>query len=168
MGIFTGIKGAKRGFSSNPIKEGDYVVRIDDAKVLNTRMSGELWKTTLTVLAVESGENKVGEVVHVFFGTKHGLDIFQQNVKSLLAGVLDCADEDIDDAAAERCILDDSPIVGLVTRVRATRRTSQKTVTKEGLPATYLTYSWSAALTNEEIERAITAEGVKRFFPNGL
>ena len=67
MGAFSGLRDAARGFSSNPIRQGRYVARIDAIDSFDAEQKGLMWKNTLTILAVEDGDHSVGEVVHVFF-----------------------------------------------------------------------------------------------------
>jgi|SRR5688572_7003193 len=170
MGAFAGLKDAKRGFNSNPVQEGKYVARIDASNYFDTEQNGEMWKNTLTILAVVDGDaHRVGEVVHTFFRTKAGKKVFQQNLKSFIAGVLDVADEAIGEPEADEVLSENNPMLGLVTTLTV-RRQASKTAKDEktGEPLTYLVYSWAPSLSNDEIKSAIGAEGVARFFPSGL
>lgn len=173
MGAFTGLRDAKRGFSSNFLKQGKYVVRIDSLDFFDSD-NGEFWKNTLTVLAVEEGEHKVGEVVHVMFkyvSTAEGKQIFQRNLKAFLAGVLDVEDDRIDEAAADRAKSEDSPLKGLVTVVTARNRASKDKVydkgPNKGQPVEYTVYSWEPSLDDEAIKEAIGKEAYEKHFPNG-
>ncbi len=167
MGAFTGLKDAKRGFQSNPLKAGKYVCRIDACDFFDTEQAGEMWKNTLTILAVEEGEHKVGEIVNTFFRVGAGKSTFQSNLKAFLAGVLDVDDEAIDEASAMKATEENSPMRGLVTIVTARQRTSKKKVDdKTGEPVEYTVYSWSACLNDAEIVAAIGDEAYAQFFPN--
>jgi len=168
MGAFTGLKDARRGFNSNKLRAGEYLVRIDKCEFFDTKMSGEKWKNTLTVVGTISGDHKVGEVAHVIFSMANGQMVFQSNLKGFLAGVLGVSDEEIDEPSATIARSEDSPLYGMVTRVIATQRTSRDKKDKDGNPTTYVVYNWSPAFTPEEITSAIGDEAVKRFFPNGL
>lgn len=168
---FKGMKDASRGYSSNAVREGRYLVRIDECSFFDTN-NGEKWKNTLTVLAVEDGDHRVGEVINTFFKVGSGkiqLEIFQRNVKSFVAGVLDCADEDVDEDAIDTVLGEDNPLKGHVTFLSVTMRQSRDKIDeKTGEKALYPVYSWSPAYTPEEIRSALGEEGVARFFPNGL
>ena len=167
MGAFDGLKDAKRGFNSNALKEGQYVVRIDECSFFETEQNGEMWKNTLTVLAVEDGEHRVGEIVNTFFRVMAGKKTFQSNLKAFIAGVLDVPDEDIGMENTKEILGADNPMRGLVTVVTAKRRTSKDKVdekTKE--PIQYTVYSWSPCLSKEETMAALGDEVYQRFFPS--
>lgn len=168
MGAFSGLKDAKRGFQSNPLQEGKYIVRIDGCEFFDTEQNGEMWKNTLTILSVIDGEHKVGEVVNTFFRMKAGKKTFQQNLKAFVAGVLDVDDDDVGEEDATEILSEKNPLKGLVTIVTGRRRTSKDKKTDEGLPVTYVVYSWTPFLSDEEIVGVLKEEGMARFFPNGL
>lgn len=168
MGAFSGLKTASRGFQSNPLRPGRYVVRIDECSFFDTEQKGEMWKNTLTILAVEEGDHKPGEQVHTFFKVGAGKQVFQRNLKAFLAGVLDVADDEIGEEEGLEAASDGSPMLGLVTVVTARRQTSQKTKDEDGNPVQYTVYSWTPSLTDDEIREALGEEGMTRFFPNGL
>lgn len=173
MGAFSGLKDASRGFSSNPIRAGRYAVRIDGCDFFEAR-AGEKWKNTLTVLAVEDGgekPHKVGETVHTFFNCKagkEGKEIFQRNLKSFMAGVLDVGDEEIGEDEATVASSDDSPLKGLVTIVTVRMQASKDKVDEQGNPRMYPVYGWDASLEPEQIEELLGEEGMAKFFPNGF
>ena len=48
MGRFSGLDKATRGFASNRLREGKYVVRVDGCDYFPTEMYGDAWKNTLT------------------------------------------------------------------------------------------------------------------------
>lgn len=168
---FKGMKDATRGYNSNPVREGRVLVRIDECSFFDTN-NGEMWKNTLTVLAVEDGDHKPGDVVNTFWSVGSGQirrDIFQRNVKAFVAGVLDCQDEDVDEESIDAVLGNDNPLKGHVTLLTVNMRTSRDKVDeKTGQPKMYPVLSWSPAYTVEEIREAIGDEGVSRFFPNGL
>lgn len=169
---FKGMKDATRGYSSNVVREGRFLVRIDGCDFFDTN-NGEKWKNTLTILAVGEGNHKVGEVVNTFWKVGSGkihLEIFQRNVKSFVAGVLDCADEDVGEEAIETVLSGESnPLLGHVTLLTVNMRQSRDKVDeKTSEKAWYPVLSWSPAYTPQEIRDAIGDEGVARFFPNGL
>lgn len=172
MGAFAGMKDAKRGFDKNPLRPGRYVVRIDSCEffefVDRKGKDSEAWKNTLTILAVEEGDHRVGEIVHTYFGMAGGKKTFQMNLKSFLAGVLDVPDEAIDEAAATAACSEDSQMKGLVTVVTGRGRRSKSTIDeKTGEPVEYTVYSWSPCMNDDEIIAAIGEEAFNTFFPNG-
>lgn len=168
MGAFSGLKDAKRGFSSNPLRPGRYLARIDECAHFDTEQKGEMWKNTLTILAVEEGDHKVGEQVHTFFKLSAGKQVFQRNLKAFIATVLDVDDEEIGEDEAKQISGEEQRMAGLVTVVTARKQTSKDGKDDDGKPRQYTVYSWSASLTNAEVAEAIGEEGVARFFPNGL
>lgn len=176
MGAFSGLKDAKRGFNSNPMREGEYVVRIDACEFFEckTRSGGdaEMWKNTLTILAVNRGDDphRVGEIVHTFFKCGDGTpkETFQANLKGFIAGVMDQSDEAVDENAASEVLGKNNPLCGLVTVVKASTRASKKKRDEKNNPFTYMVYSWSPTLSKDAIVEAIGEEGVRTHFPNGL
>jgi len=177
MGAFSGMKNAKRGFSSNPLQSpGRYLVRIDECSFFeytdNNGAENEMWKTTVTVLAVAEGDSKEGEVCHIFYklGGNVPKQTFQANVKGFICSVLNVAEEDVGENESKQCLdADDSPLNGLVTTVTARNRKSKKTKDKEtGDPVEFAVYSFSEALTDKEIRDVLEAAEIKKYFPNGL
>lgn len=168
MGAFTGLKDAKRGFSSNPLRPGRYLVRIDECSHFDTEQKGEMWKNTLTILAVEEGDHKVGEQVHTFFKVSAGKQVFQRNLKAFIATVLDVDDSEIGETEAKEISGEEQRMAGLVTLVTARKQASKEGKDEKGNPRVYTVYSWAPSLTNQEITEAIGEDGVARFFPNGL
>lgn len=173
MGIFAGMAGATRGFASNKLTVGDYVVRIDKCDLFKTDISGNCYKITLSILAALDGPHKAGEVVTVTFGDKRITEKqWLGNIKGFIAGVMNVDDSQIGEAETMQTL--DAPqgngvMNGTVCRVRALERPSKSARDqKTGEAFSYSVYSWFPALTNEEIVQAIGEEGVKRFFPNGL
>lgn len=170
MGSFSGLKDAKRGFASNYLQPGKYVVRIDACEYLDATANGEFWKNTLTILAVEHGEHRVGEVVHTMWkydNTAEKKQIFQRNLKAFACGVLGCEDEEFGEEEATLAASEDSPLKGLVTVVTGTLQTSKKGKKEDGTPKQYTLFSWSPSLTKDEIVEAIGADAYKKFFPTG-
>lgn len=171
MGAFAGLQAASRGYSSNPLRPGRYVARIDSCDSFEAQQKGLMWKNTLTILAVEDGgdrPHKVGEQVHVFYKKGQYPDVFLQNIKGFMAGVLDVTDGEIGEEEAEAALLDDSEMNGLVTVVTGRLQASRSSKDDDGNPRKYTVYSWQPSLDDEEIVEAIGAEAVERFFPNGL
>jgi len=168
MGAFSGLRDAARGFSSNPLRAGRYVARIDSCDSFEAEQKGLMWKNTLTILAVEDGDHKVGEQVHVFFKRGQYPKVFLQNIKSFIAGVLDVADDEVGEEEAEQVLSDENPVEGLVTVVTGRQQASKSSRDDDGNPFKYTVYSWGASLDDDEIVEAIGEEGVERFFPNGL
>lgn len=180
MGIFAGMKDAARGYSSNKLTEGDYVARIDRCDLFKTDISGNVFKIALTILAVTDGPHKAGEVVTVTFGDKRITEKqWLGNIKGFIAGVMNQDDARIGEAETFRTLAEfrddkgqtqqgENVLGGTVCRVRATQRPSKTSRDKEGNPFDYSVYSWSPALTPEEITQAIGADAVARFFPSGL
>jgi len=168
MGAFSGLRDAARGFSSNPLRAGRYVARIDSCDSFEAEQKGLMWKNTLTILAVEDGDHKVGEQVHVFFKRGQYPKVFLQNIKSFIAGVLDVADDEVGEEEAEMVLSDENPVEGLVTVVTGRQQASKSSRDDNGNPFKYTVYSWGASLDDDEIVEAIGEEGVARFFPNGL
>lgn len=181
MGLFSGMKDAARGFASNKLTEGDYVARIDKCDLFRTDISGNCFKITLTILAVSDGPHKVGEVVTVNFGDKRiTAKQWLGNIKGFIAGVMNVDDASVGEAETIRTcdsFLNDASQVqkgenvlgGTVCRVKAIQRKSKNSRdAKTGEAFDYSVYTWSPSLDEKEIVQAIGAEGVKRFFPNGL
>jgi len=168
MGAFSGLRDAARGFSSNPLRAGRYVARIDSCDSFEAEQKGLMWKNTLTIMAVEDGDHKVGEQVHVFFKRGQYPKVFLQNIKSFIAGVLDVADDEVGEEEAETVLSDENPLEGLVTVVTGRQQASKSSRDDNGNPFKYTVYSWGASLSEDEIAEAIGEDGVSRFFPNGL
>jgi hypothetical protein len=171
MGAFSGLRDASRGFSSNPLRPGTYVARIDSCDSFEAKQKGLMWKNTLTILAVDDGgENphRVGEQVHIFYKKGQYPDVFLQNIKGFMAGVLDVNDDEIGEEEAEKALSDDSPMVGLVTVVTGRQQASKSSRDEDGNPRKYTVYSYQPSLDDEEIVEAVGEEGIERFFPNGL
>jgi hypothetical protein len=174
MGLFKDMAGAARGFASNKLTEGDYVVRIDECDVFETDISGNCFKVTLTILAALDGPHKAGEVVTVVHGDKKGTKKqWLSNIKSFIAGVMNVEDARIGETETIAVLGPtnggSNAMDGTVCRVKAISRPSKKSRDeKTGQPFEYSVYSWFPSLSDAEIVQAIGAEGVKRFFPNGL
>jgi len=171
MGAFSGLRDAARGFSSNPLRAGRYVARIDSCDSFEAEQKGLMWKNTLTILNVEDGgesPHKVGEQVHVFFKRGAYPKVFLQNIKSFIAGVLDEPDDEVGEEEAERVLSDDNPLEGLVTVVTGRQQASKSSKDADGNPFKYTVYSWGAQLDAEEITEVVGKNAIERFFPNGL
>ena len=97
MGTFSGMKDAKRGYTSNRLTDGDYVVRVDRCDHFEAEAAGEGYKITLTILASERGAHKEGEAVTATYflkpGTKGGKKQWFGNIKSFIAVVMGVDDE---------------------------------------------------------------------------
>jgi hypothetical protein len=170
MGFFSGMSDATRGFSSNFLTRGKYVARIDDATSFEKEGKGRMWKTTLTILAVDGeSEHKAGDEVHVFYKFDPRYPkMFFGKIIGFIAGVMDVADDAIGEDETNEVLSDNNPMVGMVTVVTARDQVSSKSKDEDGNPRVYTNYSWSARLSEEEIVAAIGEEGVEQFFPNGL
>lgn len=168
MGAFSGLRDAARGFSSNPLRPGRYVARIDSCDSFEAEQKGRMWKNTLTILAVEEGDHKVGEQVHTFFKKGQYPKVFLQNIKSFIAGVLDVGDDEVGEEEAEAVLSEDNPVEGLVTVVSGRKQASRSSKDDDGNPFMYTVYGWGASLDEDEIVDAIGEDGVSKFFPNGL
>lgn len=181
MGLFSGMKEASRGFASNKLTQGDYIARVDRCDTFKTDISGNCYKITLTILAVLDGPHKAGEVATVTFGDKRVTEKqWLGNIKGFIAGVMNQDDSKIDGDATMRTLAEfkddkgntvqgENVLGGTVTRVRAIQRASKSSKDKNsGEAFNYSVYTWSAALSDDEIVKAIGEEGVARFFPNGL
>ena len=172
MGTFSGMKDAKRGYTSNRLTEGDYVVRVDRCDHFEAEAAGEGFKITLTVLAAERGSHKEGEATTVTYflkpGALGGKKQWFGNIKSFIAVVMNVSDEVIDEAAVVRTLDPEQVLAGTVCRVKSTSRLSKTSKGKDGTPNEFFMYSWAPALENEEILQTLGEERVKRFFPNGL
>jgi hypothetical protein len=174
MGLFSGMAGATRSFGSNKLTEGDYVARIDGCDLFKTDMSGNCYKVTLTILAVLDGPHKVGEVVTTTWGDKRAKTEKQWlgNIKAFIAGVMAVDDAKIGETETMATLPAEqggqAVLNGTVCRIKAVRRTGKSVDKETGQPFEYSLYTWAPSLNDEEIVQAIGAEGVKRFFPNGL
>lgn len=174
MGRFAGLDEATRGFNSNPLKQGEFIVRIEGCYYFKSDTKGVMWKNDLTILAVIDGEHRVGEEVQTFFkrgDTAIKEKMFQQNLKGFLAGVTGAADEDCGDDDAELACAEDqsqNPLRGYVCRVIGHPRPHKTQKNDDGTPVVYTTYTWHKAMTPDEIREVLDAETIARFFPNGL
>ena len=173
MGLFSGMQGATRGFASNKLTLGDYIVRVDGCDLFKTDISGNCFKITLSILAVLDGPHKVGEVVTVTFGDKRITEKqWLGNIKGFIAGVMNVDDSNIGEAETMKTLsppTGNGVMNGTVCRVRALQRASKTARDqKTGEAFEYSVYSWFPALSDAEIVQAIGEEGVKRFFPSGL
>lgn len=166
MSRFAGLNGAKRGFSSNALTEGEYVIRIDKCDFFPTEMYGDTWKNTLTVLGVVRGSHAVGEEVNTSFRARN--KSFASNLCGFLAGVTGSSDEDITDASGEEALAENSPINGLVCVVKARKRTHKSATNEDGSPVTYHVYEWERAMSPDQIKDMLPDEVIAKYFPNGL
>ena len=166
------MKDAKRGYTSNRLTEGDYVVRVDRCDHFEAEAAGEGFKITLTVLAAERGSHKEGEATTVTYflkpGALGGKKQWFGNIKSFIAVVMNVADEAIDEASVVRTLDPEQILAGTVCRVRSNQRLSKKSKRDDGTPQEFFVYTWSPALENAEILQTLGEERVKRFFPSGL
>lgn len=176
MGAFSGMKSAKRGFASNYLKApGTYMVRIDECAFFEYKgpkgVDMEMWKTTMTVLAVQDGETRQGEVCSISYpvGGNITKQTFQSNLKGFLCSVLECEEDDIGEDETKQCLEAGSPLLGLVCVVTCRMRKSKKSKNEEtGEPNEFMVASWSPAMSKKEIKEALEPAELKRFFPNGL
>lgn len=177
MGAFSGMKNAKRGFASNPLQSpGRYLVRIDECAFFeytdNKGSENEMWKTTVTVLAVQEGGSKEGEQCHIFYklGGNVPKQTFQANLKGFICSVLNVEEDEVGEAETLQCLdAKESPLNGLVTMVTARNRKSKKTKNEEtGDPVEFAVYSFSEALKDSEIKEVLEPTEIKKYFPNGL
>lgn len=172
MGMFSNIKEAKRGFTSNFLRAGKYVVRVDSCQTFGSD-NGEFWKNTLTIIGVIDGgaqPHKVGEVVHVMWNygsTKEKHDIFQRNLKKFIGNVLDVSDEQIDEANCLRISGQEQAMAGLVTIVTGIDTPSKKSKDEKGNPKMFTNFAWSPCMDKDETVAAIGEDAYKQFFPNG-
>lgn len=174
MSLFSGMKGAKRGYQGTKLSEGDYFVRVDRCDTFETDISGNCYKITLTILAVNDGTHKEGEVVTVVFGDKRVTKAqWYGNIKGFIANVMSVEDEAVGEAETVATLHQElggqNVLGGTVCRVKAIRRTSKKSKNDKGEPFEFSVYNWSPAIVdNEEIRQVLGEERVKRYFPNGL
>jgi len=169
MGAFAGMNDATRGYVSNYLRPGRYVARIDECASFEKEGVGRMWKTSLTILAVEDGDHKVGEQVQTFFKLDPRYPkMFYGKIMGFIAGVLNVSDDEIGEEETEAVLGENNPLEGLVTVVTAVASASKKSKNEDGTPKMFTNYSWSASLDDDEIADAIGEEGIARFFPNGL
>lgn len=173
MGFFSGMNEATRGFSSNILHAGRYVARIDDATTFEKEGKGRMWKTTLTILAIESqsegSPQKPGDEVHIFYKYDPRYPkMFFGKIMSFIAGVMDVPDEAIGEAETNEVLGDDNPMRGMVTVVTARAKPSTNQKAEDGSPRMFTEYSFSPRLSDDEIVAAIGEDAVARYFPNGL
>lgn len=165
--------GATRGFASNKLTEGDYIVRVDKCDAFKTDISGNCYKITLTILAAIDGPHKEGEIVTVTHGDKRITEKqWLGNIKAFIAGVMAVEDakvgEDETIQTLDASQGGQSVLNGTVCRVKAISRASKKSKDEQGNPYDYSVYSWFPSLSDDEIKQALGEERVKRHFPNGL
>lgn len=175
MGMFKDLAAASSGYQSNPLRPGRYVARIDNMVTFDAEQKGWFWKTTLTILAIEDGgesPHKIGEQVHVFFKKGQYPQVFLQNIKSLIAGVLNVADEEVGEAEAEAVLSEEGgepgQMDGLVTTVTGRQQASKKSKDDDGNPRLYTVYGWGPSLDDAAIVEAMTEEDFAKIYPNGL
>ena len=174
MSLFSGMKGAKRNFQSAKLIEGDYFVRIDNCETFETDISGNCYKILLTILAVNDGTHKEGEVLTVVYGEKSAQTKanWYGNIKGFIATVMGVADDAVGEAETVATLTKElggqNVLGGTVCRVKAMRRVSKKNRDEKGNPREFTVYNWGLALSSEEIPGVLGEERVKRFFPNGL
>jgi len=169
MGMFSGMGSATRGYQSNVLKEGEYLVRIDSCEHFEAKNKGEGFKTTLTILNVLSGTNhRPGEVVNTVWLKKGEVQMWLGNIKGFIAGCLGVEDARVDETVATEVAGPNNPLKGQVTKVKAITRVSKKKDEKTGEFFNYTLYSWSAVLTPDELRAALPAEDLQRFFPSGI
>jgi hypothetical protein len=164
---------ATRGFASNFLTPGRYVARIEDCVSFEREGKGRMWKTTLTILAIDTMEqdnaHKVGDEVHVFYKYDPRYPkMFFGKIMGFIAGVMDVPDDAIGEEETNEVLSDDNPMRGMVTVVTARNSVSTKSKNEDGTPKVFTNYSWAPRLSDEEIVEAIGEDGVERFFPNGL
>lgn len=169
MGAFAGMNEATRGYVSNYLLPGRYVVRIDGCVSFEKEGVGRMWKNDLTILAAEDGGHKVGEQVQTFFKLDPRYPkMFYGKIMAFIAGVMGVTDDEVGEEETDMVLSEDNPLAGMVTVVTATASPSKKATNEDGTPKMFTNYGWSESLTEEEIIAAIRDEGVERFFPNGL
>jgi hypothetical protein len=182
MGMFQGMKDAKRGFQSNKLREGDYVVRIDRCDHITGDRAGDGFKITCTVLAVNAGDHHEGEVASVTYwkgSGKAAADQWLSNIKGFIGRVMGVTDDQIDEGATLQTLAEvydeatrqtkpgQNVLGGTVARVTAQQRFSKSRRDESGNAVAYNLYGWNLALTPEEIESTLGAERTARFFPSG-
>lgn len=169
MGAFSGLNDAKRSFNSNWLKPGKFVVRIDSCESFEAEQKGRMWKNNLTILAVDHGDHRVGEAVQTFWKKGEFPKVFFSNIRTFVADLLGVDFEEVTEQVVERIAAEEGGnLRGLVAVVTGLERAQKNRRQEDGSPAMFTHYSWSPALSDEEIMAAIGEEGVARFFPNGL
>lgn len=171
-GAFEGMNNATRGFASNYLLPGEdgpgkYVARIDECVTFEKEGKGRMWKISLTLLAIEKGVHRVGEEVQVFFKLDSRYpSMFFGKIKGFIAGVMGVADGEVGEAETEEVLSEKNPLAGMVTVVTATASPSKTLKNDDGTPKLFTNYMWGTSLDDDEIEAAIGAEAVEKFFPN--
>ena len=170
MGAFADMNSATRGYVSNYLRPGRYLARIDECVSFDKKGVGRMWKNTLTIIAVEEGDHKVGEQVQTFFKLDPRYpDMFYGKIMGFIAGVMGVTDDEVgEDETNEVLDPEGNPLLGVVTLVTAVASASKKSTNDDGSPKMFTNYSWGTGLDNTEIADAIGEEAVERFFPNGL
>lgn len=169
MGAFAGMNDATRGYVSNYLRPGRYVVRIDECASFEKEGVGRMWKNSLTVLAVEKGDHPIGDQVQTFFKLDPRYPkMFYGKIMAFIAGVMGVTDDEVGEEETEEVLGEQNPLEGLVTVVNAVSSVSKKSKNEDGTPKVFTNYSWGTSLDDDEIADAIGAEGVERFFPSGL
>lgn len=165
---FAGMKEVSREQNSSWYRPGAYLVRVDVVKWFNKKCGEVAFKSEVTVIQVindgEGGGNRLGEQIsHVI--PKGGFK-FLERVKGFIACATNSEDEDVDDEATLYACGDTQPLAGYVLQVSA-RNTPTKKHTAEK-PAFFTNINYETRIPFEDVPELIGADGMERFFPNGL
>lgn len=147
MGLFTGIKDAKYSEGGIYFLPGNYLVRVDKAKVGKTRKDVPFFVTETTILESDNPERKRGSSCSwMCMGDK---DAFLGNVKNFCAIATEIDDADVDEAGVELIVSEDNPLGGTILRVQATN-----IKTREGKDFTKVIWKMSTPEERAPYEKA--------------
>lgn len=165
FGMFSGTGAASTG-SSNYLRAGDYVVRIDKCHTFESRKKNKLAAIDMTILHVleegndDSKPHMVGEPVN--WCVKFGSDFFLPNLKQFCQAVLgmDSSNEENEyDEALEEVFGAENPLAGTCIQIQGIPQMS-----KEGNP--YIKNVFRKAFSFTEIAEILPADQISRFFPD--
>jgi len=161
-GLFSGIKEAKVNVSSEYIRPGRYLMRIDATKYLQTRKSGDGVAAEMTVVHVFDNDtgrgHSAGAEVSQLFLKKS--EYFFSDVKSFVGAVMEVDPAVIGTEEATQVFDGSNPLAGMVVEVSARQITTQKN-------SVFTKVSFIRHVPPAEVLTQIGEEACERFFPQG-
>lgn len=169
MGLFKGVGGADRPITRLPfLKDGQYVVRIDEVVVFKARNKGEMVKANMTVLAVrdpgETGDppgHRVGEQVCWLLMPEW--DLFLTNMRGMIECAFRCDFSEMSEEAAEKACEDATsnaqPLAGTICEVHGSLILTKG----EGKPFTAV--RWMREIDPRTLGEEIGDEAIAKVYP---